>query len=253
MIPISPLFNRYKDSYLLFLFRFLDLTRVSLSKDLSNILYHEVIYMYQIGSLVVYKTVKERDLDELFDWFRNLSSEKSLENVKSMYEEKMNILNLKEMCPYNYTFTFTTIWDTIHFLCIIVDDLVMSRNKYTFDFVKHNLQNIKSIFFNMFIILMCPVCANHYLQVKGFLISELEHIEISLYRESQGEPIIFQEEETRSISTKNVLLTNHMLYKSMVFHNRVNGYRPIQRNYDKLNNFKRMDWNRYKNELNMHI
>nr|QNN89527.1 ORF78 [Pieris brassicae granulovirus] len=64
-----------------------------------------------------------------------------------------------------------------------------------------------------------------------------------------GEPLQLVEEITRNQIHKNILYKNNLLYKSMMFHNHVNNYRPIQHKQDELNKYQRMDWSLLKTLL----
>ncbi|BAG74647.1 hypothetical protein [Helicoverpa armigera NPV NNg1] len=253
MIPLTPLFSRYRDSYFLFTFRYMDLIRSSPSKELALILSKELTYLYHIACLITYKDIQEQEIDQLREWLLSLPQTMTLEQMKTEFSNKMEQLNLRAPQPKNYAYTFTTIWDSIHFLCLLIDDMVESREKYDNELIRQHLRLMKPVFYNVFFKLNCPMCRNHYLTIKGYLIMQVERIEVALYREKYGEKIVMVDEMRATDATENVLMRHGMLYASMMFHNHVNDYRWIQRNVQPpvQQNTQRMDWTTYKNLLQL--
>ncbi|AQQ80362.1 P33 [Betabaculovirus altermyunipunctae] len=248
MLTYTPLVKRYINSFQLFTFRMLDMIRVAPAEKLKNLLYSEVKFLYNLNCIVVYKETRQGDIEALLQWFMTLSEDLKLEDIKDLYVAKLQDLKLSQLDPEKYLFSFTTIWDAIHLLAYLGDEMVVKRDSLSHEAVMLYFKNLKWVFYNVFIILFCPKCARHFLTVDMFPY-EVEKIEVALYREKMGEPLVLVQEETRSMATKNYLLTNHLLYKSMLFHNHVNGYRPIQSNAPDMNNFQRMDWGVYKSLL----
>lgn len=226
----------------------LDMTRMAPADKLQNIIADEVKFLYHLICVIVYGSKREESVSLLVDWCIALGSEIKLDSLSEMYVTKLNELNLQALHPGKYTLSFATIWDSIHYLCLLGDALILNRADFDSAIVSGIVRNLKNVFYNIFIILFCPICARHYLTVNIFPY-ELEKIEVALYRETKGEPIIMVNEENKMTSAKNVLVYNNLIYKSMVFHNHVNSYRPIQHNNDNLNNFERMDWATYKLQL----
>lgn len=251
MIPLTPLFSQYKNSFLLYTFRHADRIRMIKSKHLASILATELTYLYQIACVITYKEIQEREIQELKEWTLNLNNDFDLEHMKVMFEEKMIDLNLRAFLPNDYSYTFKTIWDTIHFLCIFIDDMVSNREKLTYEFIVNQLRQMKAIFYNLFYKLDCAICRDHYLNVKGYLIVYIERIEICLNRERFGETLKMVDKIVPENINDNVLMNYGMLYTSMVFHNHINQYRWIQRNMAPPATHKPMEWLQYKKELQL--
>ncbi|AYN45025.1 p33 [Alphabaculovirus alterspexiguae] len=251
MIPQSPLFTQYKDSFLLYTFRHLDRIRASKSKQLSQILATELTYLYEIACLISYKDVQNEEIEQLKQWSLQLSHEFDVEHMKMLFKEKVQELNLRSTQPKNYLYTFHTIWDTIHFLALLIDDMVRNREKMTYDFLTNQLRQMKTLYYNLFFKLDCAMCRDHYMSVKGYLIYAIERIELCLNRERFDEKITMVDEITVHNINDNVLMKNGMLYATMVFHNHINDYRWIQRNMKPPVNFQKMNWSEYKSLLNL--
>jgi hypothetical protein len=251
MIPLTPLYSRYKDSFFLFIFRLMDLMRVSTSDKMTLNLSKELTYLYHVACLIAYKDVPEKEIAELQSWAIALPKNIKLDEMKQLFIEKMNELNLRAFLPKNYTYTFTTIWDTFHLMAMIVDDMVANRDKYNYNFITHHLNNFKSFYINIFIKLLCPVCAYHYLLTRGVMVVAIEQLEIALRKEHEGTPIVMVDEINRNKGLKNYLLTHYIVYTSMEFHNHINTYRYIQRNLGNINEYVPMQWNNYKKDLQL--
>ncbi|AEB00366.1 P33 [Clostera anachoreta granulovirus] len=249
MLVETQTVTRYKQNYALFVYRMLDMSRMAPSPELRAVLVKEVRFLYNIMCLTIYGQVKN-NITTLIDWAVALGSDITLEVFKEMYQTKLNELQLHELNPPRFVFTFTVIWDSIHLLCMMGDDIIVNRTKYEYSTVMSCIHNLKSVFYNIFVVLFCPICAKHYLITDPFPY-EFEKVEVALYREKMGEPIQLVEEIIRNYSHKNVLLKNCLVYKSMEFHNHVNGYRPIQHAKDALNDFQRMEWGLYKTLLGL--
>ncbi|ABQ52026.1 hypothetical protein SlGVgp083 [Spodoptera litura granulovirus] len=250
MITDTQLMTRYVNSFLILSFRMLDLTRVAPVVEIKSILIKETKFLYTICCLLIYGNAKVSQCEALVEWGAYQDPDANLDVVQKMYMEKLSLLGLGELNVNKYTFSFTTIWDSMHLLCHLGDSIVQQRHSLSYEQVSLFIKNLKWIFYNIFIILFCPRCAKHYITVNT-LTYEIERVELALYREKMGEPIIMVNEETRSMAVKNTLLTNHLLYQSMKFHNHINGYRPIQTGNDELNKFQRMDWNAYRTLLGL--
>jgi len=242
MIVETQTVIRYKDSFALLVYRLLDMVRMAPSIEIQSVLKKEVTFLYGLMCLMVYNEGSgEESVYEMVDWAASLGSDIKLDVFKDMYLEKLTQLRLRDLEPKKFLFSFSTIWDSIHLLCMIGDDMVMNRHLHEPEMVRSCIRNLKWVFYNVFIVLFCPICAKHYLSINNFPY-EFERVEVALYREKMGEPIQFVEEVNRNQIHKNLLLKNHLLYKSMVFHNHINSYRPIQHVNDELNKFQRMDW-----------
>nr|UYX49714.1 p33 [Darna trima granulovirus] len=240
---------RYKQSFALFVYRLLDMTRMAPSPELQSVLQKEVAFLYYLFAIVLYhNNLKKNEINSLIEWAANLGSDINLDTFKEMYLEQLTRLNLTHMKPDKFLFSFSTIWDSIHLMCLLADDVVINRETHDQDNVINYIKNCKQVFYNIFIILFCPICAKHYLTIDAFPY-EFERVEVALYREKQGEPLQLVEEINKNQSHKNILIKYHLLYASMSFHNHVNNYRPIQHNNDELNNFQRMDWSLLKTLL----
>lgn len=248
MIVETPTVKKYKQSFVLFLFRMLDLIRMAPTVKLQEVLKKEVIFLYDIYCLLIDKQNYESEVNYLILWASTLGVDIKLDVFKDMYSTQLNNMDLQDLVPQSFLFSFTTIWDSIHLMSMVTDNIIYNRTNYTIDKVMDCVKNIKWFFYNIFIILFCPLCARHYLTVNNFPY-EVERIEVALYREKQGEPLQFVEELNCNQNNKNVLLKHHLLYKSMEFHNHVNNYRPIQHGNNELNNFQRMSWSIYKTLL----
>lgn len=232
----------------MFVFRMLDLARVAPSSELRTVLDKEVIYLYGLLSLLVYGDTRDKNVRALVDWAGSVGSDIRLEVFKDMYLERIRQLDLQKLEPNKFVFSFSTIWDSLHLMCLMGDDVVSNRHQYEPEAVSSCIRNLKWVFYNVFIILFCPVCARHYLTVDSFPY-EIERVEVALYREKMGEPLQLVEEINRNQSHKNLLYKNNLLYKSMMFHNHINSYRPIQHKNDELNDFQKMDWTLFKSLL----
>jgi Baculovirus P33 len=251
MIPQSALFAQYKDSFFLYTFRHLDRIRSSKSKQLAQILGTELAYLYEIACLVTYKDIQTEEIGKLKEWALNLSHDFDIEQMKLLFNEKMQELNLRSTQPKNYSYTFRTIWDTIHFLALLIDDMVVNRAKMKYEFLSNQLHQMKTLFYNLFFKLDCAMCRDHYMSVKGFLIQSIERIELCLNRERFGETITMVTEIVIDNVNDNTLMKHGMLYASMVFHNHINDYRWIQRNMKPPINFEKMKWTTYKAMLEL--
>nr|AGS47925.1 putative 33 kDa early protein [Ectropis obliqua nucleopolyhedrovirus] len=221
------------------------------SSHLSKILATELTYLYNIACIITYREVQENEIELIKEWVVNLNKEFNLEQMKIEFHDKMSQLNLTAFEPTNYSYTFRTIWNVIHFLGIIIDDIVENRNKLTYDFIVMHLRQMKAIYYNLFFKLDCAMCRDHYLNVKGYIIFAIERIEICLNRERGGETIEMVDEIDVHNETRNVLMRHGVLYATMVFHNHINDYRWIQRNVKPPVNSMRMQWQNYKKMLNI--
>ncbi|ANF29701.1 p33 [Catopsilia pomona nucleopolyhedrovirus] len=274
MIPLTPLFSRYKDSYLLYSFRLIDLLRASKSAHLTKLLSAQATYLYHFACLMKYKDIQKYEVQQLIEWAVNASPEIDLQQFRIEFIDKTTELNLRSCQPKSFMYTFTTIWDTIHFLGLIIDDMVQTRDKSSLDFVMQQLKTIKVLYYNIFFILQCALCRDHYMNVKGYIIYHIELIEIALDKEKYGTDITFvnsYQQETAagdenpsltSTSTStttttvaaanaNILMKNLMAYVTMTFHNHINDYKWIQRNKKPPAHYERMTWSEYKKLLNL--
>ncbi|WBB27218.1 P33 [Mythimna sequax nucleopolyhedrovirus] len=251
MIPDSPLLRQYKDSFFLYTFRHLDRIRSSKSKQLAQILATELAYLYEIACLIAYKDVQANEIEQLKNWATELSHDFDIEQMKIMFNEKMQELNLRSTQPKDYSYSFRTIWDTIHFLALMIDDMVINRDKMTYEFVTNQLAQMKTLYYNLFFKLDCAMCRDHYMSVKGYLIQAIERIQVCLNNERFGEKIGMVDEINIGNVNGNVLMKHGMLYASMVFHNHINNYRYIQQNMKPPSNYKPMEWASYKSLLEL--
>ncbi|AER41514.1 P33 [Epinotia aporema granulovirus] len=249
-ITTTPTLERYKTSFCLFVYRMLDMARVAPSDEIKQVLINESKFLYGLMCSLKYNDSKSAEIDALIKWGVNLGTDIKLDQYKDMYVQKLTELRLLEMIPTRFVFSFSTIWDSIHLMCYIADVIVLNRHKYTYEHVSVCISNFKWVFYNMFIILFCPVCAKHYLTVDTFPF-EFEQVQVALFKESLGEPLVLVNEINRNQAQKNILHKYHLLYKSMLFHNHINNYRPIQHKNNQLNDFQRMDWNLYTTLLNI--
>ncbi|AKR17373.1 P33 [Urbanus proteus nucleopolyhedrovirus] len=255
MLPYSPLFARYKNSFLLCIFRYFERIRSINNKyeQFAKTLATELAYLYDIACFVTYKSVLRQEREQIIDWMLSLSHDEiDIEALKSMYEQKLQELNLRALIPNNYTYTYTTIWDFIHFLSILIDDLVEQHNTLDYAIIVNHLLQIKIIFFNLFLKLDCSMCREHYMKTKGYLICAIEHIELCLHRNKYDNKLILTNDlvlHTHTENDNNLLMKHYMLYMSMNFHNHVNSYRWIQRDIKPPADYKIMKWNEYKNSL----
>nr|ANY57595.1 PlxyGVORF76 protein [Plutella xylostella granulovirus] len=244
----TPTYIRYKNSFKLFIFRMLDMTRMAPAAELQSVICEEVKFLYHLICILEFQDNKNTQIDALISWCVNLGTDIKLDIVKDMYMEKLKQLNLQDLDPVKYNFSFPVIWDSIHYMCLLADEIVLYRKNYDIDLVIKTIDNFKWVFYNVFIILFCPTCSRHYLTVDNFPY-EFEKVQVALYKEKMGEELILVEEETRNMSIKNYLLTNQLLYKSMLFHNHVTNYKPIQHKNDELLNLPKMEWSIYKKLL----
>ncbi|AGR56952.1 P33 [Choristoneura occidentalis alphabaculovirus] len=270
MIPLTPLFSRYKDSYLLYAFRLIDLLRASKSAHLTKLLSSQATYLYHFACLIKYKDVQKYEVQQLIEWAANASPNMDLQQFRIEFMDKTAELNLRSCQPKSFMYTFTTIWDTIHFLSLIIDDMMITREKSSLDLVAQQLKTMKVLFYNIFFILQCAMCRDHYMNVKGYIIYHIERLELALDKERYGTPIIFTEfycEETaeqaqdlvgaKAVNEKdvgespNMTMKNLMAYVSMTFHNHINEYKWIQRNQKSPVHQERMTWHQYKKLLNL--
>lgn len=224
----------------------LDLLRVAPSADLQTILEKEIKFLYGMLSLLIRGNMEREKIDIIVTWASKLGADIQLNVYETMYVERLKQIDLEEFIPSKFLFSFSVIWDSIHLLCLIADDIIINRELYESEMVSAYIRNLKWVFYNMFVILFCPVCARHFLTIDTFPF-EFERIEVALFREKNGEPIVLAEEEKREHkNNQNFLYKYNLLYKSMIFHNHVNNYRAIQQNNKELNNFQRMEWTLYK-------
>lgn len=265
MIPLTPLFSRYKDSYLLYSFRLLDLLRASKSTHLTKLLSSQATYLYHFACLIKYKDVHKYEVQQLIEWATNASPDIDLQQFRIEFMDKTAELNLRSCQPKSFTYSFTTIWDTIHFLCLIIDDMVVTRERSSLDLVTQQLKIMKVLFYNIFFILHCAMCRDHYMNVKGYIIYHIERLELALDKERYGTPITFTEEkgeeggEQRNLESvnkiggesSNVLMKNLMTYIGMTFHNHINEYKWIQRNQKPPPHQELVTWDQYKKSLNL--
>ncbi|QDL56964.1 P33 [Dione juno nucleopolyhedrovirus] len=263
MIPLTPLFSRYKDSYLLYAFRLIDLLRASKSAHLTKLLSSQATYLYHFACLIKYKDVQKYEVQQLIEWATNASPDIDLQQFRVEFMDKTSELNLRSCQPKSFMYTFTTIWDTIHFLSLIIDDMVLTREKSSLELVAQQLKIMKVLFYNIFFILQCAMCRDHYMNVKGYIIYHIERIELALDKERYGTPINFtnsyceqdaepaRQETDSNLSPPNVLMKNLMAYVSMTFHNHINEYKYIQRNQKLPVHQERMTWEQYKKSLNL--
>lgn len=251
MIPLTPLFSRYRDSFFLYAFWSVHLIYNAPNSEFAKLLSKELTYLYHLACLMTYKEKQETEIDELKNWILALPRSYKYEQVKLMAIEKMESLNMRALQPKDYTFKFSTIWDTIHLLSMIIDDMVENRAKTGIEKVQHHLVNIKPVYYNVFFRLNCNTCRDHYITIKGKLLFYIERIEICLNRERSNDPIVMVDEITPLNTTDNVLMKHGMLYTSMVFHNDVNEYRFIQRKIRKPDNYEPMQWSVYKSQLEL--
>lgn len=182
-------FSRYKDSYLLYSFRLIDLLRASKSAHLTKLLSSQATYLYHFACLMKYKDIQKYEVQQLIEWAINASPDMDLQQFRIEFMDKTTELNLRSCQPKSFTYTFTTIWDTMHFLSLIIDDMVYTRDKSSLDFVMQQLKTMKVLFYNVFFILQCAMCRDHYMNVKGFLIYHIELIEIALDKENTGQTL----------------------------------------------------------------
>ncbi|AKN80971.1 P33 [Lonomia obliqua multiple nucleopolyhedrovirus] len=253
MIPLTPLFSRYKDSYLLYSFRLIDLLRASKSTHLTKILSSQATYLYHFACLMKYKDIQKYEVQQLIEWAMSVSPQIDLQQFRIEFIDKTNELNLRSCQPKSFMYTFTTIWDTIHFISLIIDDMVQTRDKSSLDFVMQQLKTMKVLYYNMFFILQCAICRDHYMNVKGYIIYHIECVEIALDKEKFGTPIVFVDEyqHDSSVTGTNVLMKNLMAYVSMIFHNHINDYKWLQRNKAPPSHYERMTWAEYKKLLSI--
>ncbi|UXX41888.1 p33 [Psilogramma increta granulovirus] len=244
---------RYKQSFLLFIYRLLDMTRVAPSPNLQQVIQNEVMYLYELACLLMYNKCddnKSVSIKNLIKWAGGLGSDIEITAFNDMYAQQLTQYNLEKMLPKNFVFTFTVIWDSIHLMCMMADDIIVNRHMYDSHNIMQCIRNFKWTLYNVFIVLFCPICAKHYLTINTFPY-EFERVEIALYREKMGEPLQLVDEILQGQIHKNILYKHHLVYNSMVFHNHVNSYRPIQHKQDELNKFQRMEWVLYKNLLGL--
>nr|AFS51944.1 DekiORF66 [Dendrolimus kikuchii nucleopolyhedrovirus] len=261
MIPLTPLFSRYKDSYLLYSFRLIDLLRASKSAHLTKLLSLQATYLYHFACLMKYNDTQKHSVQQLIEWAATRPPDMDLQQFRIEFIDKTTELNLRSCQPKIYMYTFTTIWDTIHFFGLVIDDMVQSRDKSSLDFVMQQLKTMKVLFYNIFFILQCAMCRDHYMNVKGFIIYHIELVELALDREKYGNDIVFvdsYQQETANAadsaaasSSTNVLMKNLMAYVTMVFHNHINDYKWVQRDKKPPVHYERMTWNEYKKILNI--
>ncbi|AGE89933.1 p33 [Spodoptera littoralis nucleopolyhedrovirus] len=254
MIPITPLFSRYRDSFFLYCFWTVHLVYYSPDPNFSKILSKEFTYLYHLACILTYKDKQDTEIEELKNWLMSLPKRVyKHEQLKIMTVEKMDSLNLRAIQPKDYTFKFSTIWDTIHLLSMIVDDMVENRNggAVSNDLLKHHLVEIKALFYNVFFRLNCSTCRDHYMTTKGQLIFYIERIETCLNRVGDNENIDMVDAILPSNVNEIVLMKHGMLYTSMVFHNHINDYRFVQRKIKNPMNYERKEWNIYKSQLDI--
>ncbi|QHB21742.1 p33 [Artaxa digramma nucleopolyhedrovirus] len=251
MIPITPLFLQYKDSFLLFTFRHLDRMRTLKSKHLAKIMATELTYLYHIACVITYKEVQQPEIEQLKNWILSVDQNLDLEQMKLEFNDKMVELNLRSFLPNSYSYTFTTIWNVIHFLAMLIDDMVHNRQNLSYEFIVNHMRQMKAIYYNLFFKLDCAMCRDHYLNIRGYLIMPIERVEICLNRERFGEPVVLVDELNVDNTNQNVLMKNGVLYASMVFHNHINEYKWVQRNMKPPADTIKMEWGEYKKMLKL--
>nr|WUR10760.1 P33 [Calliteara abietis nucleopolyhedrovirus] len=252
MIPLTPLFTQYKNSFLLYIFRHIDKIRTCKSKQLAQILTTELTYLYNIACIIAYKNVQDYELEQLKLWVSNLEPTASFEQFKLDFNDKMIELNLRAFVPTVYVYSFQTIWDVIHFLAMLIDDMVENgRRDMSYEYMVNHLRQMKAIYYNLFFKLECAMCRDHYLNIKGYIILAIERLEICLNRERFNEKITMVKELTPENTTKNVLMEHGVLYATMVLHNHINEYRFVQRNIKAPADAFKMEWDNYKKLLKL--
>ncbi|AKN80658.1 P33, Sulfhydryloxidase [Perigonia lusca single nucleopolyhedrovirus] len=232
----------------------MDRIRMVKSKHLASILSTELTYLYTIASLITYKEVQEHEITQLTEWAMRLEDGSDLEHLKIIYHDKLNELNLRAFEPKNYSYTFTTLWNVIHFMALIADDMFINRDKMTYEHITYHLNQIKTIYYNMFSKLDCAMCRDHYLNVKGQLIFNIEKMTICLNKERFGDKCTLVMAEITDKDNEydnNILMKYNTLHATMVFHNHVNEYKWVQRNMKPPNNAFRMKWSEYKKLLEL--
>nr|AJR20368.1 p33 [Lymantria dispar multiple nucleopolyhedrovirus] len=251
MIPLTPLFSEYKNSFFLYAFRHLDRMRSVRSKHLGEILASESTYLYGIASLISYREVQRAEADQLTQWARDSDAALTTEQFRLLFENKLAELNLRAFQPRDYSYSFKTIWDTIHFLALILDDMALNRHRdLAHDSMTANLHAFKTMYYNLFFKLDCAMCRDHYLNVKGFIVLGVERIEIALHRERFGEPVVWTDGPPDS-PLENQLMRYGTLHATVALHNHINDYRWIQRNVKPPAHHERMTWERYKKKLSI--
>ncbi|QWO71624.1 sulfhydryl oxidase [Orgyia pseudotsugata single capsid nuclopolyhedrovirus] len=251
MIPLTPLITKYKDSFLLYAFRHMDQMSKCQYPELTEILVSEMTYLYNIACIITFKEVYETEIEQLKNWALNLNKNLELEQMKLEFENKMVELNLRSFIPKDYTYSYETIWDTMHFMAIVIDDIIDDRQKLTFEFVMYHLHQMKTFYFNIFVKLQCIICRNHYQHIRGILIGGLERIEICLNRERYGEAVLTVDAITPDNITQNAIMKHGLLYLTMVLHDHINQYKYIQLNAKPSTKAFRMKWSHYKNKLEL--
>lgn len=232
--------------------------RSSKSTHLTKLLSSQATYLYHFACLMTYKDVQRYEVQQLIEWAINASPDIDLQQFRIEFIDKTTELNLRSCQPKSFTYNFTTIWDTIHFLSIIIDDMIETRDKNSIDLITQQLKTMKILFYNIFFILNCAMCRDHYMNVKGFIIYHIEILEIALDKEKYGNSITFvdtyPQENILNVASEsnetNVVMKHLMAYVSMCFHNHINDYRWIQRNKKPPIHHEKMSWSEYKKMLN---
>ncbi|UZE89739.1 P33/sulfhydryloxidase [Parapoynx stagnalis nucleopolyhedrovirus] len=258
MITRTPLFSRYEDSFLLYSFQTLNLLRSLKSSHLTKLLSSQATYLYHFACLTKYKYIQKYEVQQLIEWAVGTSPQTSPSQFHIEFIDKTNVLNLRSCQPKSSNFTFTTIWDTIHFLSLIIDDMVQTRKDNNIEIIIDQLQSMKALFYNVFLMLNCSVCRDHYMITKGVLILPIELIIKALNKEKNGLEITFVdynyvENENIDSATigKNILKKNLMIRTSMDYHNHINDFKWIQQNTKPPTHYKPMLWEEYKMQLSI--
>jgi Baculovirus P33 len=231
----------------------MDKIRTLPARQLAETQTEEVTYMYHIACLITYHDPQEKEIEQLRQWLLTLSPNMTLAQMKTHFEEKMEELNLRAVVPKNYSYTFTTIWDVIHFLCMLVDDMVDRRDELDLGVIVHQIKLIKAFLYNLFASLNCAMCRNHYMTTQGFNVVYLERIEIALNRDKHGDPLVLVDEPVvdTAESKGNVLFRHCALYATFQFHNHVNAYRWVQRDRPPPADMPSLSWSALTEALNL--
>jgi hypothetical protein len=190
-------------------------------------------------------------VQQLIEWAASLSPQMSFSQFRIEFIDKTNELNLRSCQPKSFNYTFTTIWDTIHFFSLIIDDMVQMREGNGTELIIEQLKTMEVLFYNIFFMLDCPVCRDHYVKTMGYLILPIELIIKALNYEKEGKEIVFVDsiDNYDNENDKNLLKKNLMICSSMDYHNHINDFKWFQRKMKIPLQYKRMSWNEYKTLL----
>jgi hypothetical protein len=157
-----------------------------------------------------------------------LGNPQSDEIMLEAYRDILKNAGLESLAPRaiirDPALRFRAIWDAMHMLSILCDTAIGQSTPETKSEDLKLVKNMKNIFYNIYLILGCSVCVNHYQEVKGSILVEFEKAELSIW--------------------SNRPAPSHLITRAVFnFHNHVTMYRSVQ--YGKPDIQRGMTWDEF--------